>query len=71
MDALGPALIEFGLPGIIIAALGWACWRLYLRVNELQDKRVEDTREVVETINSNTVAFKELATLIRDRRSGV
>lgn len=63
-------LIDLGLPGVAIMALGWAYWRKSERVDQMMEIRVQEMRETLEAINNNTQALNALATLLRDRRGG-
>lgn len=49
-------LIKMGLPGIVIVALAWAYFRKDSLVNELQDKRVQDAKDITTAMQANTAA---------------
>lgn len=49
-------LIKMGLPGIVIVALAWAYFRKDALVNTLQEKRVQDARDVTIAMQANTAA---------------
>jgi predicted negative regulator of RcsB-dependent stress response len=51
-----PELFKLGLQGVIIFALAWVCWRLWGRVEQLQDKRVEDAQKLTDVIAANTAS---------------
>lgn len=63
-------LIDLGLPGIAIIALGWAYWRKSEKVDQMMEVRIQEMRETLEAINNNTQALNSLTTLLRDRRGG-
>jgi len=46
MDKIVEALAQYGMPGIVIAALGFVAWRQSRDLKELTDKRVEEARSV-------------------------
>lgn len=76
IDALGLSvaeLLKLGFAGVIIVALAWVAWRLWSRVETLQDKRVEDAQKLTALVEANTVsrekhtaAIESLTELMRD-----
>lgn len=75
---LTPALAEFlkayGLAGIVILALCWVCKTLYLRNCEIQDRRLEDAKELRAVLEAataakvaNTLTIEKLADLVSRR----
>lgn len=67
MDELLAGLGQFGLPGIVIAALGWAYWQQSLALKASQESRVEDAKKVsqlvidlIEKQHDETAEIKEL-----------
>jgi NTP pyrophosphatase (non-canonical NTP hydrolase) len=63
-------LIDLGLPGIAIIALGLAFWKKSEKVDQMMEVRIQEMRETLEAINNNTQALNALTTLLRDRRGG-
>lgn len=67
-------LLDRGILGVVCLALGFISWRLFKMVFELQEKRVEENREVAKTnaevIERNVAAIEGLTKLIEDRRGG-
>lgn len=70
VQGAGAALLSLGLPGIIILALGYACYRLFGLYIEVQEKRVAEGRETVKAVEENTSALDRLTDLVRDRAKG-
>lgn len=70
MEQIPSFLMEMGLPGLVILALGWFAWQRDKKCMELQDGRVDDTkeqlRETTGAINDNTRALDTLTQIIRD-----
>lgn len=58
-------LTDLGLPGVIIWALGWTCWRMAKRIDDLQEKRLTELRAVIDTTHENTRSLDALAELVR------
>ena len=67
-DAILAPLLQWGAPGTIIIALGWAYWKRVERVDAINEKRIEESRETLNAINSNTTALNALADLVKARR---
>lgn len=57
-------LLSFGLPGVIIIALGFAYWRKDARVNDLQDTLTEVSVQTAKALEGNTAAINGLRELI-------
>lgn len=62
-------LLQLGLPGVVIIALGFVCWRLFKLYADTQEKRIAEGREAVKAIEQNTAALENLSDVIRARRS--
>ena len=61
MEALIPTLLNSGLPGVIIIALGWAYWQ--------KDKQLFDVfKDQMETNKAVEAAMRELTRLVEGRR---
>ena len=69
MEGLVPALLEYGMPGIIITALGWAYWQERKRNHEIQDKRIEEGRESLQALSDNTRALESLTDIIKAKQA--
>lgn len=68
-------LAGYGLPGIAGVLAIYIIRTLYLRNNEIQDKRIEENREMLkgmhdaaDAINNNTKAVATLTELLRMQR---
>jgi dihydrodipicolinate synthase/N-acetylneuraminate lyase len=62
-------LLQLGLPGIVIIALGFVCWRLHKLYTEVQEKRIAEGREAVKAMEQTTAALENLSEVIRSRRA--
>lgn len=65
-DSVG-IVLDRGLPGVIILALAFVCWRLFLALQAAQEKRIEEAKASVTALESAASANEQLAVLIRDR----
>jgi hypothetical protein len=63
------ALLEYGLPGIIIAVLLTAVRVLYVRNNQLSDARLQDVKDFSEQTFA-TVEILKRAIDVVERREG-
>ena len=57
--------LDWGVPGAIIIVLGWALWQRQQKYDEIQEKRITETREVIDAVNRNTVAMETLSDVVR------
>lgn len=48
-----------GAVGAVALALGWALWKVYSRLQLVQDKRVEDAKNYAESMAEATATIKE------------
>ena len=64
ISAIITYLLSFGLPGVIIIALGFAYWRKDARVNELQDAMMEIAVQSAKAMEGNTAATNGLRELL-------
>lgn len=67
MEAL---LLSYGLPGIVILALGIAYLRKDAKLDEVNEKRIAEGREAIKAIEQNTNTMDTLTELLRDRKAG-
>lgn len=49
-------LLKMGLPGIVIIALAWAYFKKDALVNSLQERRVQDAKDITIAMQANTAA---------------
>ena len=61
------ALIERGLSGIAIVILLYAVTKLFVKYNEIQEKRIAENRESIKAIEQNTNALETLTEVLRNR----
>lgn len=67
-DAVGAIityLLSFGLPGVIIIALGWAYRNKDKRVDDLQDTIIEMAKEQAKAMAEGTAAINGLRDLLK------
>lgn len=57
-------LVDLGLQGLIIAALAFACYRLYTRNQELNNTLVDITKETVRSAESSTASINRLIDIL-------
>lgn len=62
-------LLSYGLPGIVILGLGLAYIRKDAKLDEVNEKRIAESREVVKTIEQNTNTLEILTEVVRDRKA--
>ena len=75
MEPITTALLSYGLPGIVIAALGLACTRLFSLYTASQEKRIEEAGAykvaLLDVTNQLKVMTEALQGISRSRsRSG-
>ena len=68
LKSAGETLLALGLPGIAIAGLGYAVYNLFRLYTEVQEKRINEAREGVKALETNTSALDSLSDLIRERK---
>lgn len=69
-DALIGPLLQYGLAGICIIALGFAYIRKDQKLDEINEKRVAEARESIKAIETATSTLETLTEILRDRKSG-
>lgn len=63
-------LVKLGLPGIVIIALGISYMRKDAKLDEVNEKRIAESRESIKAIEQNTNMLDTLTELLRDRKAG-
>lgn len=53
-----------GFVGLAALVLGWACLKMYNRIQELQDKRVADAQKYAEGMAQAAAQLKDLTTTV-------
>jgi len=61
------ALLAYGLPGIIILGLGLAYLRKDAKLDEVQEKRIAESRESIKAIEQNTNTLEAMTEVLKDR----
>ena len=61
-------LLQYGLPGVVILALGLAYIRKDNKLDEVNEKRIAESRETIKAIEQNTNTLETLTEVIRDRK---
>ena len=56
-----------GIFGIIILALGYGFVRLWNQKDELQEKRIAESRESIKAIEQNTNTLETMTEVLRER----
>jgi len=57
LKTFAEALVAQGLPGVIIAGMGWWLWKQQQLLNTVQDRRVEDARKLAEAVHTLSSAL--------------
>ena len=70
MDAVIQGFLDQGVLGLVIIGLGFIAWRLWSKYDEIQEKRIAESRESIKAIEQNTNTLDTLAELLRDRKAG-
>lgn len=70
MDSVVKGFLDQGVLGLVIIALGTISWRLWSKYDEIQEKRIAESRESIKAIEQNTNSMDTLAELLRDRKAG-
>lgn len=63
----GKQILALGLPGTIILALGFVCYKLFYLYTESQNKRIDEKSATATALAASTTALDRLSDLIRDR----
>lgn len=63
-------LVKLGLPGIVIMALAYAYLKKDAKVDEVNEKRIAESREGIKAIEQNTNTLETFIELLRDRKAG-
>ncbi len=64
------SLLGMGLPGLIILALGWLVVRQQNKIDDLQEKRIAESRELLTAMNNTTSALGSLTEVIKQMKGG-
>lgn len=58
-------LLDKGLLGLAALVLGWVSFKLFQRLQDVQDKRIAESRESVKALTDAATAIEQLSDLIR------
>lgn len=64
------ALLNLGLPGIVILALAYAYVKKDAKVDEVNEKRIAESREAIKAIEQSTNTLETLTEVLRERKGG-
>ncbi len=71
------SFVNNGIGGLIAAYFIWQnktkderINSLYDKLNDLQEKRIEENKEMLRVVQANTTSLDNLAEIIKDRRNG-
>lgn len=68
MDEVTKSLLEYGLSGIVIVALIYAVIKLWTKYDDIQEKRIAESREVIKAIETNTNTLETMTEVLRERQ---
>lgn len=69
-DAAITILLQYGLAGVGLLALGVAYVRKDKKLDEVNEKRIAEARESIKAIEQNTNTLETLTEVLRDRKAG-
>lgn len=67
VDKIADALLANGISGIAIIILLYAVYKLWLKYDEVQEKRIAESREATKAIEQNTNTLDILSEVLKDR----
>lgn len=67
MDAVTEGFLKQGLLGLIIVALGLAVIALFKILQNVQEKRIAESRESIKAIEQNTNTLETMTEVLRER----
>lgn len=62
--------LQQGVLGLVVVGLGFAVWILYNKINDIQEKRIAETRESVKAIEQSTNTLDTLTEVLRAQGRG-
>ena len=68
MDKVIQGFLDQGVLGLIIVALGFAVWRLWAKYDDIQEKRIAESRESIKAIETSTNTLETLTEVLRERK---
>lgn len=70
IDKVLSPVLALGLPGVMIIVLGFIVYRLAGAYHDIQEKRIEESKEAIKAMSETAKALDGLSELIRDRARG-
>ena len=67
MDKVIQGFLDQGVLGLIIIGMGFVLWRLWSKYDEVQEKRIAESREGIKAIEQNTNSMDTLTEVLRER----
>lgn len=67
MDRVIEGFANQGVLGLVILALGFFCWRLWSKYDEIQEKRIAEARDGIKAIEQNTNTLDTMTEVLRER----
>lgn len=67
MDKVIQGFLDQGVLGLVIVALGFLVWKLWNKYDDIQEKRIAESREAIKAIESNTNTLETMTEVLRER----
>ena len=67
MDKVLEGFLNQGVLGLVVVGLGFAVWRLWSKYDEIQEKRIAESRDAIKAIEQNTNTLDTMTEVLRDR----
>lgn len=67
MDKVIAGFLEQGVLGIVIIGLGYAVVKLWTKYDEVQEKRIAESRDAIKAIEQNSNTLETMTEVLRER----
>lgn len=67
MDKIVEWFLAQGLFGVIIVVLGYTVMKLYNKYDEIQEKRIAESRDAIKAIEQNSNTLETMTEVLRER----
>lgn len=67
MEQVITGFLDKGVLGLVIVAMGFVLWRLWSKYDEIQEKRIAESRESIKAIEQNTNTLETMTEVLRER----
>lgn len=67
MDKVIAGFVEQGVLGIVILGLGFAVIKLWTKYDEIQEKRIAESRDAIKAIEQNSNTLETMTEVLRER----